>query len=132
MFDSTEAEIEVETIQIFKDMRQKLRTVDGVVLLLYIDVFESETPYVMIFIIKTPQNHSIRMDIQKDQLARELRLWLEGKMVRNPSIAASPRIESKFLIELKFNFNVDSLDYYPEDWNQFLKLFISLKFFTLT
>jgi len=102
MGDFTEIEIEVDTIQIFREKQQKLRTVDGIILLFYIDVYESETPYVMIFLIKTAQNHSVRMDIQKDQLAKELRLWLEGKIIRNPAVVASPRIERLMQQFIKF------------------------------
>lgn len=77
MFNSVE-EIEVEANQIYNEKQLKLRTTDGTMLMFYIDVYENEYPYVMIFIIKTAQKHSVRMDIQKEDLANELRLWLEG------------------------------------------------------
>lgn len=96
MFDPNE--MEVETMQILREKQQKLRSTDGNILLFSIDVFESEIPYVMIFIIKSSHNHSVRMDIQKEQLAKELRLWLEGKLVRVPAVVSSPRIESKLLV----------------------------------
>ena len=100
MYDSNE--IEVDAAQILNERQIKLRTEDGTILLFYLDVFESESPYAMIFIIKTAHNHSIRMDIQKEDLARELRLWLEGKIIRNASVIASPRIEGAMQQFIKF------------------------------
>ena len=95
-------EIEVDAAHILKDKQLKLRTIDGNILMFFMDVYESEAPYVMICIIKTAQGHSVRMDIQKDDLARELRLWLEGKIIRNASVIASPRIEGIMHQFIKF------------------------------
>lgn len=100
MHDSNE--IEVDATHILKEKQLKLRTEDGTILLFYLDVFESETPYVMIFIIKTAHGHSTRMDIQKEDLACELRLWLEGKIIRNASVIASSRIEGAMQQFIKF------------------------------
>jgi hypothetical protein len=85
-------EVEVETTQIFKERKLQLRTFDGTVLHFLIDVFESESPYVMIFIIQTAERQSIRMDVQKADLAKELRLWLEGKIIRDASLLVPKRV----------------------------------------
>jgi hypothetical protein len=99
MFDS--GEVEVDTTQICTEKQLKLRTSAGTILLFYLDVFESETPYVMIFVLKNT-DYSIRMDIQKEDLAKELRLWLEGKIIRNPSVVSTSRIEGIMQQFVKF------------------------------
>jgi hypothetical protein len=95
-------EVEVETTQIFKERKLQLRTVDGTVLHFFIDVFESESPYVMIFIIQTAERHSIRMDVQKADLAKELRLWLEGKIIRDASLLVPKRVEGAMQQFIKY------------------------------
>lgn len=95
-------EVEVETTQIFNQRKLELRTVDGSVLLFFLDVFESESPYVMIFIVQTAERHSIRMDIHKGDLARELRLWLEGKIIRDASLVVPKRVEGAMQQFIKF------------------------------
>lgn len=92
MLDSDE--VEVETSQILKRKRLRLRTVGRSVLPIELNVFESESPYVMIFIICISGTRSIRMDVQQDDLARELGLWLEGVTLENPALVTSPRVES--------------------------------------
>jgi hypothetical protein len=79
-----------------------LRTVDGTVLHSFLDVFESESPYVMIFIIQTATRHSIRMDVQKSDLAKELRLWLEGKTIRDASLSVPKRVEEAMQQFIKY------------------------------
>ena len=91
MLDSDE--VEVETAQILKRKRLRLRTVGRSVLPVEVSVFESESPYVMIFIICISETRSIRMDVQQDDLARELGLWLEGETLENPAFVTSPRVE---------------------------------------
>ena len=92
MLDSDE--VEVETAQILKRKRLRLLTVGRSVLPIDLNVFESESPYVMIFIICMSETRSIRMDVQQDDLARELGLWLEGVTLENPAFVTSPRVES--------------------------------------
>ena len=87
-------EVEVDALLIYQKKQTKLRTVEGSILLFNVDVYETATPYVMIFVIKTQQEHvMVRMDVHKEDLARELRLWLEGKMIRSPAVIISSRIE---------------------------------------
>jgi len=42
------------------------------------------------------------MDVHKEDLARELRLWLKGKMIRNSSIIIPKRIEDNMTRFVKF------------------------------
>jgi hypothetical protein len=79
-------EVEVDAAQIISKKVMKLRTFDGCIFLCHLDVFESEQPYVIIIVIETQHHHSLRLDVVKEDLARELRLWLEGKQIRSPSI----------------------------------------------
>lgn len=95
-------EVEVETTQIFKQRKLELLTVDGTVILFFLDVFESESPYVMIFIIQTAERQSIRMDVHKGDLARELRLWLEGKVIRDASLVVPKRVEGAMTQFIKY------------------------------
>jgi hypothetical protein len=93
--DGDDQYLEVDAALIFSKRNTKLRTVDGSILLFNVDVYECEAPYVMIFIVKTGHDHAMaKMDVRKEDLARELRLWLEGKLVRNPAMVVSSRIES--------------------------------------
>lgn len=92
--DHTHEEVEVDASLIYSKKQTKLRTVEGSILLFNVDVYECATPYVMIFVVKTQQEHDIaRMDVHKEDLARELRLWLEGKIIRSPAVIVSSRIE---------------------------------------
>ena len=100
MLDSDE--VEVETSQILKGRRLKLRTVDRAVLPIVLNVFECESPYVMIFIISISETYSLRMDIQKGDLARELGLWLEGKNLENPAFVTSSQGERLMQQFIKF------------------------------
>ena len=95
-------EVEVETTQIFKQRKLELITVDGTVILFFLDVFESESPYVMIFIVQTDERQSIRMDVHKGDLARELRLWLEGKVIRDASLVVPKRVEGAMTQFIKY------------------------------
>lgn len=80
----------------------KLRAATGQLLSAQMDVFESENPYIIIILIETEFNHSIRMDIHKEDLAHELRQWLEGKTIRYPSAMIPPRIEDAVNRFVKF------------------------------
>lgn len=100
MLDSDE--IEVETSQIMKGRRIKLRTNDRAVLPVVLNVFECESPYVMIFIISISETYSLRMDVQKGDLARELGLWLEGKNLENPAFVTSSQGERLMQQFIKF------------------------------
>ena len=91
MLDSNE--IEVETSQILRGKRLKLRTINRAVLPIVLNVFECESPYVMIFLIDIAETYSVRMDVQKEDLARELGLWLEGEMLESPALELSSRGE---------------------------------------
>ena len=85
---------EVDASLIYSKKQTKLRTVEGSILLFNVDVYECASPYVMIFVVKTQQEHDVvRMDVHKEDLARELRLWLEGKIIRSPAVIVSNRIE---------------------------------------
>ena len=92
-------EVEVEAVQVLHK-RLKLRTVQGSIFPAWVDVYECESPYVLIFKVSTDHEHALRMDVHKDDLAAELRQWLEGKAVRNAAVFPPKRIDevmSKFV-----------------------------------
>ena len=84
-------EVEVETTHILKGRQLKLRTDVGTSVTFSLDVFECESPYVMIFMLQS-EGRETRMDVQKADLAQELREWFEGKTVRNSSLEVSSRV----------------------------------------
>jgi hypothetical protein len=78
-------EVEVEANLVF-NRSIKLRVIDGSLLSGTLFVYESDNPYVLVFIFSideqtflTEEEGSIRLDIFKDDLSRELKSWLEGK-----------------------------------------------------
>lgn len=75
--------------------RMKLRSTNGSLFPATISVFECESPYCIIVHIMTDHDHSVRMDVFRDDLARELKAWLDGKFIRNPAIVIPPRIEEE-------------------------------------
>jgi hypothetical protein len=57
-------------------------------------VYECDEPFRLIFKVHTEGNHhEFRMDVSRDDLAKELREWLDGKPVRNPLRVCSDRTE---------------------------------------
>lgn len=84
-------EEEIVTVRILSK-RIKLRTVTGKLLEGHLDVYECEVPYIMVFLVSGDFGE-VRMDVQKDDLSLELRLWLEGKLIRNPAAFVSARID---------------------------------------
>lgn len=91
-------QVEVDATCIFRKST-KLRTIFDAILLFQVSVYESESPYVMIFVVerrtKNEQNvATIRMDVHKQDLANELRLWLfEGKTIQKSAFCVSKRVE---------------------------------------
>lgn len=81
--------------------RLQLRSVVGDLFFAQVNVFECNHPYVLVFSI-TATNISVRMDVQKDDLAHELKAWLEGKKIFNPALFASPKLEEKITKFVKF------------------------------
>jgi len=94
-------EREVDTVLIIAK-KLKLRTVTGVLFTGYLKVYECENPYVLILLIDTEDGISLRMDIHKEHLASELRLWLEGKRIRYPAVLVPIRIEDAINRFVKF------------------------------
>jgi len=94
-------EQEIETVMVLTK-RLKLRTVTGQLVVGFMKVFECESPYVIVILIDTEYGHSMRMDVHKEDLAQELRFWLEGKQVRNPSVLIPLRIEEAVNRFVKF------------------------------
>jgi len=91
----------VEAVQVLH-RKLKFRTVQGSIFPGLLDVYESETPYVLICKVTTDHEHSQRMDVHKEDLASELRQWLEGKVVRNPVIFPPKRIDEAIQRFVKF------------------------------
>ena len=94
-------EVEVETTHILKGKQLKLRTDVGKSVTFSLDVFECESPYVMIFMLQS-EGRETRMDVQKADLAQELREWFEGRTVRNSSLEVSSRVGNAMQQFVKF------------------------------
>lgn len=98
---STEDEVEVEAVMVTKK-KVKMRTVHGQIFVGKMDVYECPKPYVLIFNISTEHDHVVRMDVHKADLAREMRLWLEGKQIKSPLLVIPQRIEDVMTRFVKF------------------------------
>jgi hypothetical protein len=113
-------EIEVEAVCVLSK-KMKLRASSGSLFSGAVQVYESEDPFCLIFVVSTLPNssndgtsssnhyatsgglsHSVRLDVYRDDLARELREWLDGKVVRNPAIVAPPRIEETISMFVRY------------------------------
>lgn len=101
-------EREVDTVLIIAK-KLKLRSITGLLFTGFLKVYECENPYVLIVLVNTDDittddnnNSSLRMDIHKEHLASELRLWLEGKRIRNPAVLIPIRIEDAINRFVKF------------------------------
>lgn len=94
-------EKEIETVLVLTK-KLKLRTAAGQLIAGFMKVFECETPYVIVILVDTEYGQSVRMDVHKEDLAGELRLWLEGKQVRNPAVLIPIRIEDAINRFVKF------------------------------
>ena len=96
-----EKEVEVEAVMVLKK-KLKLRTVHSQIFMGSLDVYECPSPYVIIMNVSTEHEHSVRMDVYKEELAMELRLWLEGKVIRHPMLIVPQRIEEAMTKFVKF------------------------------
>jgi len=101
-------EREVDTVLIIAK-KLKLRSITGLLFTGFLKVYECENPYVLIVLVNTDDsttddnnNSLLRMDIHKEHLASELRLWLEGKRIRNPAVLIPLRIEDAINRFVKF------------------------------
>ena len=96
-------DVYVDARLIFSKNRLKVRTSDGSIIPFNIDVFECGNPYIMFFVLKSMHGHTMtRMDVNKNDLAKELRLWLEGKIIRNPVVVVSTRVDGAMREFIKF------------------------------
>ncbi len=82
--------------------KMKMRTVHGQIFTGKMDVYECPKPYVIILNISTDHEHTVRMDVHKQDLSREMRLWLEGKQIHNPLIVVPDRINDVMSRFVKF------------------------------
>lgn len=94
-------EQEVETVLVLTK-KLKLRTAAGQLIAGFLKVFECEMPYVIVILVDTEYGQTVRMDVHKEDLAAELRQWLEGKQVRNPAVLIPTRIEDAINRFIKF------------------------------
>eukprot|EP01032_Pedospumella_encystans_P022776 gene22776-25801_t len=94
-------EQEIETVLVLTK-KLKLRTVTGQLIAGFMKVFECEKPYVIVALVDTEFGQSLRMDVHKEDLAIELRSWLEGKQIRNPAVLIPVRIEDAINRFVKF------------------------------
>ena len=65
-------------------------------------VFESENPYALIFMITDEYNEQCRFDISKEDIANQLKDWLEGGIVDNACALISKTIEEEIMRYVKF------------------------------
>lgn len=98
---ATMEDFEVETSLVFTK-RLKLRIMNGQLTTGDMRVFESEEPYALIIFIETEQHEELRTDILKEDLAREMRAWLEGKYIRHPAALAPARVDEAIMKFIKF------------------------------
>ena len=118
------AEVEVDAILVLSK-RVKLRMINSEVITADLRVYESEDPYVLVFLVETDSHDSLRMDIFKEDLAKELRSWLEGKYIRYPSHLVPVRIDESIMKFIKFAktpkqedliyWILSRTEYYPRD-----------------
>jgi len=94
-------EVEVEAVMVLRKVL-KMRTVMGQIFQGKMDVYECPKPYVLILNISTEHEHTVRMDVHKQDLSREMRLWLEGKQIHNPLVVVPQRIEDAMTRFVKF------------------------------
>jgi Ca2+-binding EF-hand superfamily protein len=94
-------ELEVDTVLVLKK-RMKFRLTNGELTSGELRVYECEEPYVLVFIINLETNEEVRADVFKDELAKELRAWLEGKYIRHPAILVPSRIDDTITRFVKF------------------------------
>ena len=96
-----ESELEVDA-NLVLSKRIKLRTIGGAIIGTDLQVFECEDPYVLIFVLLTDSGDEVRMDVFKNDLSKELKVWLEGKYIRNPAVLIPSRIEDSIMKFIKF------------------------------
>lgn len=96
-----ETEAEVETVLVLTK-RLKLRTITGQITIGDLEVYECENPYLLIFLLTTEYYDGIRMDVHKDDLAKELRHWLQGKNIFNPVLFVPLKIDEAINNFVKF------------------------------
>lgn len=94
-------ELEVDTVLVLKK-RMKFRLTNGELTSGELRVYECEEPYVLVFIINLETNDEVRTDVFKEELAKELRAWLEGKYIRFPAILVPSRIDETITRFVKF------------------------------
>ena len=96
-----ENEQEVEAVLVLRK-KMKLRTITGQLFTGIVEVYEVEVPYIIIVNVRTEHDHSARMDVHSEDLARELREWMSGKMLRNAMFVVPNRIEDVITKFVKF------------------------------
>ena len=94
-------EVDVEAVMVQRK-KCKMRTVHDQIFTGKMDVYECPKPYVLIFNISTEQDHTVRMDVHKADLAAEMRLWLEGKQIKSPLVVIPQRVEDTMTRFVKF------------------------------
>jgi Ca2+-binding EF-hand superfamily protein len=63
---------------------------------------EYQNPYSLSMIITNPSFKTTKIEISKEELAKELKLWLNGKTIDSPSRVVSSRINESIMNFLKF------------------------------
>lgn len=81
----------------------KLRTQTGNFIFGNVHVFESDSPYALIFMISYEENSCLRMDAGKADIAMQLKKWMDGEYVKNPCVVISSEIEEAIIKYVKFN-----------------------------
>ena len=91
--------MEQEPVLIFKK-RLSLRAISGQVIQFILHAIEYENPYYILFGLKSEK--MLQMSVSNDDLAVELKLWLQGKRIWHPAILIPPRVEEEMMNFLKF------------------------------
>ena len=65
-------------------------------------MFECENPYALIFMIANEKGEQTRLDFTKDEIALELRKWLEGELIDGACVSVSTSVEEEIMRYVKF------------------------------
>lgn len=83
----------------------KIRTMYGALINMNLTAYESPAPYRLLLVLEQSKDFlqlPFKVKVTKDELARELRRWLDGHMIRNPCVLIPKRIDESITNFVKF------------------------------
>ena len=83
----------------------KIRTMYGALINMNLTAYESPAPYRLLLVLEQAKEFlqlPFKVKVTKDELARELRRWLDGHMIRNPCVLIPKRIDESVTKFVKF------------------------------